>query len=142
MAIFNLDPRLENDCEWVCDLQLCKVMLLKDANYPWLVLVPMVGDCVEIIDLTSEKQRQLWYESAIVSQVLQQLFTPDKLNIAAIGNVVSQLHVHHIVRYSSDLCWPKPVWGQHPAKPYQAAEIKTRIASIAQLLNQQFKERE
>lgn len=140
MAIFSLDSRLENDCEWVCDLQLCKVLLLKDANYPWLVLVPMVADCVEIIDLSSATQQQLWLESALVSRVLQGLFKPDKLNIAALGNVVAQLHVHHIVRYSSDLCWPKPVWGQHPAKPYTSEQLSARVALIAQSLRQLTKE--
>jgi diadenosine tetraphosphate (Ap4A) HIT family hydrolase len=136
MPTFQLDPRLKNDCEWVCDLELCKVMLLKDANYPWLILVPMVNNCVEIIDLNNAQQQQLWRESNIVSHALQQLFKPDKLNIAAIGNVVAQLHVHHIVRYSSDVCWPKPVWGQHPAKVYEAEQLVQRIEKIAQLLLQ------
>ena len=115
-------------------------MLLKDANYPWLILVPLVNDCVEIIDLDKGQQQQLWYESSIVSRVLQQLFKPDKLNIAAIGNVVAQLHVHHIVRYSSDLCWPKPVWGQHPAKAYETEQLAQRVSLIAHSLAQLTKE--
>ncbi|MDP5031234.1 MAG: HIT family protein [Paraglaciecola sp.] len=134
MSSFNLDTRLEHDCEWVCDLKLCKVLLLKDANYPWLILVPMIANCVEIIDLEPAQQQLLWQESAQVSRALQQLFQPDKLNIAAIGNVVAQLHIHHIVRYSSDLCWPKPVWGQHPAKSYESEQLAKRITQLAQLL--------
>lgn len=140
MLTFSLDPRLSNDCEWVCDLALCKVLLLKDANYPWLVLVPRVANCIEIIDLNSEQQQQLWRESALVSEVLKQLFTPDKLNVAAIGNVVAQLHVHHIVRYSSDLCWPKPVWGQYPAKAYTPEDLAQRTQQLAQQLQQNIKE--
>lgn len=134
MSSFCLDPRLNNDCEWVVDLTLCRVLLLNDANYPWLVLVPRVENCKEILDLSILQQNQFWRESAAVSRVLQLLFKPDKLNIAALGNIVSQLHLHHIVRYTSDLTWPKPVWGQHPPKAYKKAELAERIAQIRQLL--------
>ena len=135
MSMFSLDPQLAADCEWVTNMTLCKVLLLKDANYPWLVLVPQVENCQEIIDLSVIQQEQLWRESAKVSRVLQQLFKPDKLNIAALGNVVSQLHIHHIARYRDDLSWPKPVWGQHPALPYEATLLTERVAQISKLLN-------
>ena len=135
MSNFSLAPQLAADCTWVTDLPLCKVLLLNDANYPWLVLVPQVEDCKEIIDLSPSQQEQLWRESAAVSRVLQVLFKPDKLNVAAIGNVVSQLHMHHIARYRDDLSWPKPVWGQHPAKPYESHVLTERVAQLAQLLN-------
>lgn len=134
MLDFSLDARLANDCAWVGDLSLCRVLLLKDANYPWLILVPMVNACREIIDLSSAQQQLLWQESAHLSQVLQVLFKPDKLNVAALGNVVAQLHVHHIVRYQHDIAWPKPVWGQHPAKNYESSLISERVEQIARLL--------
>ena len=134
MTSFILHPQLAADCEWVCDLSLCRVLLLKDANYPWLVLVPQVPDCKEIIDLSESQQILLWQESAKVSGVLQALFKPDKLNVAALGNVVSQLHIHHIVRYRNDVSWPKPVWGQHPAKTYESNQLTERLTQIARLL--------
>ena len=97
-------------------------------------LVPKVADVSEIIDLSDSQQAQLSQESAMISRVLTQLFTPDKLNIAALGNMVPQLHVHHIVRYQYDASWPKPIWGQLAAKTYtnkalieQVALIKTAI---------------
>jgi diadenosine tetraphosphate (Ap4A) HIT family hydrolase len=135
MTAFSLDPQLTADCEWLADLALCKVLLLKDANYPWLVLVPQVANCKEIIDLSDTQQEQLWRESATVSRVLQQLFNPDKLNVAALGNMVPQLHIHHIARFKNDISWPKPVWGQHPAKSYDADLLAERSAKIVQLLN-------
>lgn len=134
MSNFHLDPQLAADCVEVCDLSLCRVLLLKDANYPWLVLVPQLHDCKEIIDLSEGQQSLLWQESAMVSRVLQALFKPDKLNIAALGNVVPQLHIHHIVRYRNDVSWPKPVWGQHPAKIYETNELAERVVQIARLL--------
>ena len=134
MTSFVLDSQLAADCEWVCDLPLCRVLLLKDANYPWLVLVPQVADCKEIIDLSESQQSLLWQESAKVSRVLQELFKPDKLNVAALGNMVSQLHIHHIVRYRNDVSWPKPVWGQHPAKTYESNHLTERLRQIARLL--------
>ena len=134
MSEFNLDPRLAADCEWVCELDLCRVLLLKDANYPWLVLVPRLADCKEIIDLSESQQSLLWQESAMASRVLQALFKPDKLNVAALGNMVPQLHIHHIVRYQNDASWPKPVWGQCPAKNYDSNELAERVALISRLL--------
>lgn len=139
MSDFTLDPQLAKDCTTLFDLPLSRVLLLNDANYPWLVLVPRVAHCKEIIDLSTEQQACLWQESAKISQVLQSLFKPDKLNIAALGNVVAQLHVHHIVRYRSDISWPKPVWGQHPAKPYDEVQMHERCTQItAQLKDMTF----
>jgi diadenosine tetraphosphate (Ap4A) HIT family hydrolase len=135
MSDFTLDPQLAKDCTLLFDLPLSRVLLFNDANYPWLVLVPRVADCKEIIDLSIEQQAQLWQESAKVSQVLQRLFKPDKLNIAALGNVVAQLHVHHIVRYRSDISWPKPVWGQHPTKLYDEVQMRERCTQLVEQLH-------
>lgn len=116
--MFKLDPKLSNDTFFVCDLTLCKVLLMNDSQFPWLILVPRIADVTEIIDLSEEDQSQLQRESAWVSKVLKVQFSPDKLNIAALGNMVSQLHIHHIARYKTDVAWPKPVWGLQPAIAY------------------------
>jgi diadenosine tetraphosphate (Ap4A) HIT family hydrolase len=134
MTTFVLHPQLEKDSELVTELPLCAVRLINDSNYPWLILVPRVADISDVIDLSDAQQHILWQESALVSRALKHLFTPDKLNVAALGNMVPQLHLHHIVRYLHDVSWPKPIWGQVPARAYtdqQQAEqidlIKTEI---------------
>lgn len=134
MTGFVLHPQLLKDSVLITELPLSMVRLINDAHYPWLILVPKVANVSEIIDLSDSQQIQLFQESAMISKVLTHLFTPDKLNIAALGNMVSQLHVHHIVRYQYDVSWPKPIWGQVAAKPYtqetlfeQTQLIKTAI---------------
>ena len=124
---FELAPELQRDCIELADWSLCKVLLMNDSQYPWFILVPRVESCREIIDLDDKLQAQFWQESAQLSRTLQAVFSPDKLNVAALGNMVPQLHVHHIARFTNDAAWPKPVWGLHPAKPYtdeQIAELK------------------
>lgn len=128
--MFRLATQLENDCQIVDNLSLCQVLLMKDKNYPWLILVPKVENAFDIIDLSESEQTQLWQESALISQCLRSLYQPDKLNVAAIGNVVAQLHLHHVVRYKDDLVWPKPVWGQMPAKPYEQEELTKTVSLI------------
>lgn len=130
MATFVLHPQLEKDSELVTDLALCSVRLIKDANYPWLILVPKVADIQDVIDLSDNQQRILWQESALVSRALKHLFTPDKLNIAALGNMVPQLHLHHIVRYKNDASWPKPIWGQVPFKAYSDEYLAEQVNLI------------
>jgi diadenosine tetraphosphate (Ap4A) HIT family hydrolase len=134
---FTLDPVLHNDTLFVCQLPLCEVRLMNDSQYPWLILVPQVDAAAEIIDLTEAQQLQLLRESRMASQVLKTLFLPDKLNIAALGNVVKQLHIHHIARYTSDIAWPAPVWGKFPSvvyAPEQADEVVRRLRdAIAQV---------
>ena len=98
------------------DLPLCRVLLIKDANYPWLLLVPRRHDVVEIIDLDEVEQAQLMTEIADAARALKAITGCDKLNVAALGNVVPQLHVHVIARSRSDAAWPKPVWGAAPAR--------------------------
>jgi len=116
--MFELDSRLLNDCEVLGKFKLCHVLLMRDANYPWCVLVPDRENKVEVFDLDIEDQNQLQLESTALLQFLKDEFNADKMNVAALGNVVSQLHVHHIVRYKKDIAWPKPVWGVFPAKAY------------------------
>ena len=130
MTTFVLHPQLEKDSVLVAKLTLCSVRLINDINYPWLILVPQVAGISDIIDLSDAQQQILWQESALVSRVLKHLFTPDKLNVAALGNMVSQLHLHHIVRYKDDISWPRPVWGQVPSKLYSNQQLSKQIELI------------
>jgi diadenosine tetraphosphate (Ap4A) HIT family hydrolase len=113
-----LHPQLQKDCLVVGRFTLCRLLLMQDASYPWFILVPDRDGVREIYQLSEADQRQLMQESSRLSVVLVERFHADKLNIAALGNVVPQLHIHHIVRYRDDPAWPAPVWGRSPACPY------------------------
>lgn len=125
-----LHPRLAAETFAVGDLTLSRVLLMNDANYPWLVLVPRQAGAVEIIDLDDSAQAQLMREIALTAGVFKDVTACDKLNIAAIGNVVAQLHVHIVARQHGDAAWPRPVWGAVPARAYAAAERERFIAAI------------
>lgn len=127
---FELDPVLDNDTYLVTDLPLCRVLLMNDKQYPWLILVPRINGVTEIIDLTETQQQQLWQESNQVSVLLKSHFNADKLNVAALGNVVPQLHVHHIARFKGDPAWPAPVWGKLPAIKYSEEQKDELIKTI------------
>lgn len=135
---FVLHPQLAADTVVIGDWPLSRVLLMNDANYPWLILVPRRNDIREIYQLDESDQRQLWRESALLGQALMQEFAAEKLNIAALGNMVPQLHLHHILRFSWDIAWPKPVWGAHPAVPYGQAELAERLLSLRNLLKNLF----
>ncbi len=118
MTSFAINPRLEGDSHFVADLPLCAVRLMKDANYPWLLLVPRQSDLVEIIDLDEADQARLIHEIALTSRILRDVTDCEKLNVGALGNQVSQLHVHVIARFRDDAAWPGPVWGAVPPLEY------------------------
>ncbi|MDX7949779.1 HIT family protein [Lichenihabitans sp. Uapishka_5] len=120
---FTLDPRLEADTLPLGLLGLCAVRLTNDARYPWLVLVPRRPDLVEVFDLTAAERGQLMEEVAAVSRALDEVTGADKINIGALGNIVSQLHVHVVARQEDDAAWPGPVWGSGSAVPYGDAEL-------------------
>ena len=125
-----LHERLKKDCHLLGNFELCWLLLLDDTNYPWFILVPMREQVTEIHQLTENDQQQLLKESMNFSRCLEDVFQPDKLNIAALGNVVPQLHIHHIARYKNDACWPAPVWGAVKAIPYdedRLAEITAKL---------------
>ena len=122
-ADFNLHPQLAQDCYELADLPLCKLLLCNDSAYPWFILVPKVNDIADIYQLDWQQQQQLLNESSLLSELLMQVFNGDKMNVAALGNVVEQLHVHHVVRYKKDISWPKPIWGQQPLTPYTDDEL-------------------
>lgn len=118
--MFTLHPTLAKDSVILGDLPLCRILLIKDRQYPWLVLVPRRDDVREIYQLSTADQQQFWSESAQLGAELMRVFKGDKLNIGALGNMVPQLHVHHIVRYEEDVAWPAPVWGAQPMYNYTA----------------------
>src|SRR5690348_1989792 len=109
---FELHPQLQKDCIQLGRLTLCRLLLMNDANYPWFILVPERPDIREIYELSETDQQQMLRESSALARSLSGIFSPDKLNIAALGNVVPQLHVHHIARFRKDAAWPAPVWGR------------------------------
>ncbi len=120
---FELDNRLSNDCIVLGDFPLCRLLLMNDASYPWFILVPRRAEVTEIYHLSVADQRQLLHESSFLAENLSDIFAARKMNIAALGNVVAQLHVHHVVRFESDRAWPAPIWGVAPAEPYTEQEI-------------------
>ncbi|MCR6734041.1 MAG: HIT family protein [Afipia sp.] len=130
MSAWSLNPQLEKDTINIGDLPLSRVLVIKDANYPWLLLVPRRPDAVEIIDLGEVEQAQLTAEINRVARVLKEIAKPDKLNIAALGNVVSQLHIHIIARRTTDAAWPRPVWGVVPALPHDPQEVEAFIGAL------------
>ena len=129
-----LDPQLDRDTTAIGDMALCRVLLSKDANYPWLILVPRRRGAFEIIDLRASEQAQLMTEIADASIALKAVTGCDKLNVAAIGNVVAQLHVHVIARTRGDAAWPRPVWNAAPPRDYEAAARNQLTAALLQRL--------
>ena len=127
---WSLHSRLKEDTIDIGDLPLCRVLVIKDANYPWLLLVPRRPDIVEIIDLEEVEQAQLTTEVSRVARALKDVTKCDKLNIAALGNMVPQLHVHVIARRTSDAAWPRPVWGVVPPLSHDAEEVQVFISAL------------
>jgi diadenosine tetraphosphate (Ap4A) HIT family hydrolase len=129
-SAWSLHPQLSQDTIDIGDLPLSKVLVIKDANYPWLMLVPRRPEKVEIIDLDEVEQAQLMTEVSRAAKALKEITKCDKLNIAALGNVVPQLHVHVIARRTSDPAWPRPVWGVVPPLAHDAAEVQHFISAL------------
>ena len=122
--MFTLDPRLEQDCLTLGDLPLCRLLLSKDANYPWFILVPRREGISELFHLDEADQRQFWSETSCLAQWLCQAFGADKMNVATLGNVVSQMHMHVVVRRKDDAAWPAPIWGRVPAIAYTDGQLE------------------
>jgi diadenosine tetraphosphate (Ap4A) HIT family hydrolase len=129
-ADWSLHAQLQKDTIDIGDLPLCRVLVIKDANYPWLLLVPRRPETVEIIDLDEVGQAQLMTEIGRVARALKEITKCDKLNIAALGNAVPQLHVHVIARRSTDAAWPRPVWGVVPPLAHDAEEAQHFIGAL------------
>ncbi len=129
-SAWSLHPQLKKDTIDIGDLPLSRVLVIKDANYPWLLLVPRREEVVEIIVLGEIEQAQLMTEISRVARALKDITKCDKLNIAALGNVVPQLHVHVIARRQNDAAWPRPVWGVVPPLAHDAEEVQRFISAL------------
>lgn len=129
-SAWSLHPQLANDTALVGDLALTRVLASRDAAYPWLILVPRRPDAVEIIDLDAADRMLLMAEIAATSTALKRLTACDKLNVAAIGNVVAQLHVHVVARRRDDPAWPRPIWGAAPPQAYPAGGLDAFVAAV------------
>jgi len=140
--MFVLDSRLQQDTFVLGELPLSRVLLSNDARYPWFILVPRREEVSEVFQLSAEDQRELWAETALVGEVLKDAFKADKINIATLGNVVSQLHMHVIVRYRSDDAWPAPVWGRHPARLYEEAQVVALRDKLRSVMPRQYRSAE
>jgi len=137
--VFALDPRLQQDTLPIGDFPLCRLLLSNDSNYPWFILVPRRDDISELFQLDDTDQQQLWKETTALAETLKDSFDADKLNVATLGNVVSQLHMHVIVRKRDDAAWPAPVWGKHPAQPYDAGQVAAIRERLRAVLTDDFK---
>ena len=134
-ANWTLHPQLERDTVPIGDLALCRALLINDANYPWMLLVPRRPGVVEIIDLSEAEQATLMAEIAQASKVIKVMTGCAKINVAALGNVVPQLHVHVIARGRSDPAWPKPLWGAVPPIVYSESALRSVLADLRERLD-------
>ena len=128
---FQLAPDFAKDCVVIGNLNLCTLLLVDNSQYPWVLLVPRRAGIAESYQLEKDDQISLIMESNLIAKILKAEFQADKLNIAAIGNVVPQLHVHHVARFKSDPLWPSPVWGAGERIPY-APEKRQEIIELFQ----------
>ena len=135
MQRFGLHPRLAADCHLLGDLGLCRVLLLDDSRYPWLILVPRRAGLGEIHELDVADRAALMQESCQVGEFMLRAFAGDKLNVAALGNLVPQLHLHHVVRHRTDPAWPGPVWGHSAAVPYASGQLAERARLLREGLS-------
>jgi diadenosine tetraphosphate (Ap4A) HIT family hydrolase len=131
---FQLHPQLQADTYKVGHFPLCILLLAKDANYPWCIMVPKLVGVREIHHLSVNNSQVLLAESCALAKSMEQLFKPLKMNIAALGNMVPQLHIHHIARFETDAAWPAPIWGKVPAKKYNIELLDNRLQTLRQQL--------
>ena len=134
--MFQLHERLAADTHKLGESRLCDVLLMNDNTWPWVILVPRISGIREIYELPNEQQQRLLFESSALSEGMMQLFGGDKMNVAALGNMGPQLHLHHIVRFEGDAAWPGPVWGKQPPVPYTEEQLASVKAKLQPLLEQ------
>ncbi|CAM2807851.1 HIT domain-containing protein [Vibrio ordalii] len=133
---FELHPQLAKDTSVIGEFPLCLALLHKDNSVPWVILVPKRANLKELHHLSMQDQQQFLYESQAVSQALEATFCPDKLNLGALGNMVPQLHIHHVARFKNDVAWPGPIWGNTQGvmrAEQEQQEILTRIKNVLSL---------
>jgi len=138
--VFEMDSRLRQDSLVLGEFALCRLLLSKDANYPWFILVPKREKVSELFDMSPQDQAQLWKETTYLAEALKREFAADKMNVATLGNVVSQMHMHVIVRRNGDAAWPAPVWGKVPAVEYGPGEVDAIRQRLRALLNDDYQE--
>lgn len=136
--MFVLDSRLEQDTLLLGDFPLCRLLLMNDSSYPWFILVPRREEVSELFQLDGADQQSLWRETTALAETLKDTFGADKMNIATLGNVVSQLHMHVIARRRDDAAWPAPVWGWQPAQPYTDAQVEVVRQKLRLVLTDDF----
>lgn len=132
-TIFQLDPQLEQDSYHITDLDLCEVRLINNIHYPWIILVPRLVNITEITDLDEVQYIQLSREIRYVTAKVQQVFSPHKINIATIGNIVKQMHIHIVARFEGDIGYPQVVWGKDTS-PYSMEEVQALIQTLLEVL--------
>jgi diadenosine tetraphosphate (Ap4A) HIT family hydrolase len=137
---FDLDERLLKDSSFVAEIGICQVRISHDSRYRWLILIPQIRDVSELDDLSFEQQIDVLKASNILSAILKSVFKPDKLNIAVLGNIVKQLHIHHVARFKYDTAWPGPIWGQGVPVPYIDDEIDALVNQLQSLIYDYAKE--
>ena len=130
MDNFELHPRLAKDTAFITDWTLCRLLLMNESDFPWLVLVPRRDALSDYHDLSQPDLALASNEIVRASRLLQNLFCPDKINVASLGNQVPQLHIHVIARFTTDAAWPKPVWGVTPHRPYAPPALEKRLQTI------------
>jgi diadenosine tetraphosphate (Ap4A) HIT family hydrolase len=133
-TLFELHPRLKQDCIAIGRFELCQLLMMNDSQYPWFILVPEKADIKEVYQLSKSERNMLIEESSMLAENLALLYNADKMNIAAIGNLVPQLHIHHVVRYQTDIAWPAPIWGKFAAVPYSEQQITDNMALVKKQL--------
>lgn len=134
MNDFTLHPQLQKDTTTIGCFPLSLLLLHRDANYPWFILVPQRAGVTEVYHLNEADRAQLLHESCQLAEALTTVFVPDKLNIATIGNIVPQLHMHHVARFKDDAAWPGPIWGAMPAIDYEPSEQVNRTQGVVNVL--------
>tara|TARA_Y100000991_G_scaffold204448_1_gene179967 strand:- start:117 stop:521 length:405 start_codon:yes stop_codon:yes gene_type:complete len=131
---FQLHPQLEADTHLICRTENCQILLMDDARFPWIVLVPEVADIRELYELKERQQQQAYQSILRISKSLAEYSNADKMNVAALGNQVPQLHIHIIARYETDAAWPGPVWGVGQAEPYRPDQLQQRLSDLGATL--------
>ncbi|OEF24042.1 HIT family protein [Vibrio rumoiensis] len=133
---FTLHPQLEADTDVIGEFPLCLALLHKEDIGPWVILVPKIADLQELHHLPMAEQQQFLFESQAVFESLELLYQPKKLNLGALGNMVPQLHIHHIPRFETDVAWPNPVWGNTQGKARNQQETNVVLAQLRQALTE------
>lgn len=131
--MFQLHPQLEKDSFLIRETSLCEIRLINNALFPWVILVPKHNEIKEFLDLSPQDQQTLWQDITHISKKMQQHYNPDKLNVAMLGNMVPQLHIHIIARFKEDTAWPNPIWG-NDSKPYTKKEKNNIISKLSTVL--------